>query len=117
MIRLSASVRLIWSAGRGVSIGGSGARPPGFLPVIAALASRAASLAAYSACSRPNRSRARASIFARASASRRSRSSRRASSSGIDIPSALSAWSAASALAISAATSAFSCASILPACS
>jgi hypothetical protein len=33
MIRLSSSVRLIRSAGRGVSTGGSGARPVGFLPV------------------------------------------------------------------------------------
>jgi hypothetical protein len=54
---------------------------------------------------------------ARASAILLKRSSRRASSSGIDMPSGMSAASAASALAISSATSACNCASILPACS
>ena len=63
------------------------------------------------------RSLARASIFARAAASLVKRSARRANSSGIDRPSGSSARSAASALAISSLTSAFSCASILPACS
>src|SRR3712207_1542618 len=59
---------------------------PIFLPVAAALAARAASLASWLACSRSKRSLARASILARASASFARRSSRRASSSGIDRP-------------------------------
>src|SRR3954466_6136722 len=117
MMRDCSSVRLTWSVGRGSSIGGWGGLPRGFQPVAAALVSRAASLASYSACSRSKRSWARASILARASASFASRSSRRASSSGIDRPSGRSARSAASALASNSATSAFSCASILPACS
>src|SRR3954471_4945297 len=117
MMRDSSSVRLTWSVGRGPSTGGWGGLPRGFLPVAAALVSRAASLARCSACSRSKRSLARASILARASASFASRSSRRASSSGIDRPSGRSARSAASALASNSATSAFSCASILPACS
>src|SRR3982751_4552502 len=115
MMRDCSSVRLIWSAGSGPSTGGWGGLPQGFRPVAAALASRAASLASYSACSRSKRSWARASILARASASFASRSSRRANSSGIDRPSGRSARSAASALASNSAT--FSCASILPACS
>src|SRR6266852_1958223 len=45
------------------------------------------------------------------------RFSRRANSSGIDMPSGTSALSAASARANNSATSAFNCASILPACS
>jgi len=44
--------------------------PPGFLPVAAVLASRAASLASYSAISRAWRVLARTSIFVRASVSR-----------------------------------------------
>ena len=56
-------------------------------------------------------------MVARARAISARRCSRRASSSGIDIPSGRSAWSAASARAISSATSACNCASILPACS
>src|SRR3954451_6470786 len=117
MMRESSSVRLTWSVGRGPSTGGWGGLPRGFLPVAAALASRAASLASCSACSRSKRSRARASIVARASASFARRSLRRASSSGIDRPSGRSERSAASALASRSATSAFNCASILPACS
>src|SRR5689334_2942219 len=117
MMRLSSSVRLTWSAGPGPSTGGAGGLPPGFLPVAAVLASRAAILASYSACSWACRSFARASMTAFARAISASRCSRRASSSGIDIPSGTSAWSAASALAIRSATSACNCASILPACS
>ena len=71
--------------------------------------------AEVAAFSRPCRSLARASMVARASAILRRRSSRRASSSGIDMPSGTSDLSAASALAMRSATSAFSCASILPA--
>src|SRR5436853_6858688 len=117
MMRLSSSVRLTWSAGPGPSTGGAGGLPPGFLPVAAVLASRAAIFASYSACSRANRSFARASMIARARAISTRRCSRRASSSGIDIPSGTSAWSAASALAIKSATSACNWASIWPACS
>src|SRR3954470_11701335 len=62
MMRLSSSVRLTWSVGPGPSLPGVGGRPPGFLPVAAALASRAAILASYSACSRACRSFARASM-------------------------------------------------------
>src|SRR3954453_19451867 len=87
MMRLSSSVRLTWSVGPGPSLGGVGGRPPGFLPVATALASRAAILASYSACSRACRSFARASMIARARTISASRCSRRASSSGIDIPS------------------------------
>src|SRR3954469_18750623 len=66
MMRLSSSVRLTWSVGPGPSLPGVGSRPPGFLPVAAALASRAAILASYSAGSRACRSFARASMIARA---------------------------------------------------
>src|SRR6516162_1085610 len=86
MIRESASVRLIWSLGPGPATGGAGGLPPGFLPCALALASRAAILVSYSACSRARRSLARASILARASASFFSRASRRSNSSGIDNP-------------------------------
>jgi len=65
-MRDCSSVRLIWSVGRGPSTGGWGGLPRGFRPVAAALASRAASLASWSACSRSKRSLARASILARA---------------------------------------------------
>src|SRR5262249_22068192 len=84
MIRESASVRLIWSLGPGPATGGAGGLPPGFLPCALALASRAAILVSYSACSRARRSLARASILARASASFFSRASRHSNSSGID---------------------------------
>src|SRR5271165_2746623 len=90
MMRESSSVRLIWSFGSGPSTGGAGGLPPGFLPVVAVLASRAASLASCSARSRSYRSFARASIFARASASLARRFSRKASSSEIDMPSGTS---------------------------
>ena len=110
-------MRLIWSFGSGPSTGGAGGLPPGFLPVVAVLASRAASLASCAARSRSYRSFARVSIFARASASLARRFSRKASSSGIDMPSVTSASSAASARASKSATSAFSCASSLLACS
>jgi hypothetical protein len=66
---------------------GAGGRPQGFFPVVAALASRAASLPRYSAISCAKRYLARASILARASASFASRASRRANSSGIYMPS------------------------------
>src|SRR5271166_1653068 len=59
MIRQSASVRLIWSLGPGPATGGAGGLPPGFLPCALALASRAAILVLYSACSRARRSLAR----------------------------------------------------------
>ena len=42
-------MRLIWSFGSGPSTGGAGGLPPGFFPVAAVLASRAASLASCSA--------------------------------------------------------------------
>jgi hypothetical protein len=97
MMRESASVGLIWSAGPGPAAGGAGGLPPSFLPRAFAVAARAATLPSCAACSRIKRPAARAAIWVRAailvraSASFFSRSSRRSSSSGIDTPPGISA--------------------------